>query len=906
MQRTRNMQAVGYTRKILPTQTIQQQAAITSQMLQPAQIQNSREIVGEPDVTLNGQLSGVKAEDSGTITIVIDKKELCNCSSANEDVQIHITTTPKASQTKRVIQALSEANVSQICSTKCGSCQVCEKDRRMRIQGIFPVEPNPKTFQQPNADAKFSDRFPRLQQNVYGMPLRNFDDVESSKMKTLSLKKNRSFSDFPKMRKMVVPERFDQIQPNIGQVKVQQSPPIHRHNYNQQRNMSPNLRQMPRRFSVDSQPSQPPKQQRSAAFEGIHQRPKSYPVNALGTEWNRQRKMFSSIDQNPVPLKRSLKDLDIKKTIQPQNEMEIGRPRTENDKRPPQQQDIGVIRPAMFSPTNALNEIVAMQNVKPVHVLTQKEKIAELFHGPFVRHPSLLNLQANATRNRFPKGRANVPRISLQNQQLVKRAYSDTVAKSVTQSGLRSPLTTPTRANILSSTHQPAMKHRSPLILPKIQQSKFSGPAMLLKKTSEVRPVVNQHEIKNRQQTPLSQSKERSPAMLTSHQTNYVSPKKQPLGIFGKKQKLVGAQQISLKNRLPEGRSKLPKMLTRERPVGSTSSPSIAPSPKIFTRQQTSNNRPALRQRTTSIMSASGITNLRQTNQPPRVLLKKKNPARTAINPGSQIKRQPSKIRNKSSIPVPRKRVLPQQNVNTRKNYAQKEVQEVISKVPYTATPPQASMIPVRKISPQTTSQQSPYRTNSSRKIPVLPFEHLVYPTQPQSKGVMNPKLHRINLVDAKKQRKFVTMDQRQRRIGVGKTTAEQRPSSLPVIVMNRPNQIQKYVQLPNMLQSVGRPEKSIMNQQRLNQRYGLSNVKDLCIPDLRSQQMPQLLQMNPKVLPRQFSAGLQTVPRMTSPINGQQNLPRDRLTTPSQAIQIAPPRNDQNTHELNEILPKV
>lgn len=196
LNRWRNVESVGLTRKTYP-QKIFVVPKFPRDMVQQHFDQK--------------QISYNKTDGKGTITIVINKSDICNCISSNEDITIHVTTTPEVSS-KRLIESLSEADVAEICSAKCSCCQKCDEFRKSANSKFLHMTPNNPTLLRPDNCAIYN-RIPTRGQNVYSIPSRSSPMINegftSSEMKSLPPKRSRSLDSFPRMRTAV------QMQPNM-------------------------------------------------------------------------------------------------------------------------------------------------------------------------------------------------------------------------------------------------------------------------------------------------------------------------------------------------------------------------------------------------------------------------------------------------------------------------------------------------------------------------------------------------------------------------------------------------------------------------------------------------------------------------------------------------------------------
>lgn len=949
IQKNRNIQGVAFTRKAVsnrpffmpkfPSEIVQQQTLTASQ------IQDNQEIFRYLGLSANGKSSNVNNKSNGKITIVIDKNEICNCSSKDEDIEIHVTATPiSQTQTKGPVDALSKAHIAEVYGRRDGL-------EPSRHHEMFPMRSHPNVLQQTSNIVDLPVGFSRLQP-----------------METSNLKKYRSISDFPAMRKMIVPNNYCQMQPNVEPMKMQDITPIQGRslqniphpNRNQpltpQQSMGPTI-QMRRRFSFHSQHPQTlmsnqinlKKQQTGENTGRIH-------------EFNRQLRKYSSFDETVIPANNNSNKPDARQSKQPKDKMDIGRsgPRIDKKTQKPKQIIVPAIRPATFSATDrtsnntvmsSLREIAEIQKVKQIPASNQKQRAAELFNGPFIRKPNLFNLQETSTKNRFPVRNVVLRMLNFQSQNAfnsVQRLHSDNLIKNISHFGLkhRSPLGTPIRANVIAQNAAIPPKQRSPtsngnslihqkMVNPKHFLVQREPPRIALKQRTELQPALNQirnvqhlansvhRKIVNQKQLlaqgqppPLSQIRNVRPPASLIHQkvvnqkqllaqrqsprfalkkrfelrptmdqkiqrpTNFshfmrrnpATPPQQINNYFLKKQPLqsgvcsqtnpVNPKQLRTKNKYPQRRENRPIMLTNQSVHPSLiqrlyrdiapkmlfrsglRTPFIPPISRNVLGAQTSNNQLSPNERMPLLLPPHQLNcnEICQMKQPPQVFLKKRNIVRPAMN------LDPTKGRPNSFIPVPQMIMLPKRN-NVRQNLAQTEPPRFISNFRNLARP---TMIPVRtnfpehQILPQYVHlKQTPSRTGSLTKVPVVPFNSLNFSTQNKA----NSHLSRNNLLDSTKQK----LVQRPIRSDIPRMQ-----SLLPVAVTNQPNQIGKHIERPKSLQTVQPllPNQTKFNPQSFNlQSKRSSKVNGLRVPGSNLRLQPT--QQSSRMVPMKFQQSL-------------------------------------------------
>ncbi len=694
------------------------------EQLAPTQIQNSQ----GPPMSVNTEPLNENAQKrSGTITIVIDKNEICNCSSPNEDVQIHITTTPETLQRKRLIKALSEAETAEVCSTKCNCCQQCEAMNIPKIQQSIPMTPSPTALQKSGNVMNFSSNLPRRQQSFYGLPLRNFTNMEA-----FNSKRSRSMSDFHVMRKM----SFDQKQQPMMKMQLRpiysgpslskiSRPGSYSHRYppTLQRAMAPHRIQTQRQFSFHGQPKRnlstpkvpAPPAQLQKNCDILHQRPiqqqvKPNPVNVLENErnakkmneLNRPLRKYSSFHDNVLPVHVPMNESDPKQSKQTKDDKYIGRTEPKRDlPRPPRSITERVLPPATFT-------------ARPSAVINNNNIVSAVG-----RKPLSFNVQETTTRNRFPAGRGYAPRINAN-----QRPSPNYVSKNIVQP----------RSSIFRKPTIQSQQRTVPAISPgKISQQMVNKKQFLVQR--KPLPMVHKKRV------------ELQPSFNRKHQIKIFQP------------------------------------------------------PKTFLQRKSINQRPPPQTRP---MQVTRMYNLGRAKWPPQFILKKKGTLRPAVNPQRQKNRQPLQRQRRAFINIP------QRNVRSKQNSPNNERPTVSPTSRNIKTPSQASMIPLRIANQvqQTTPRNnlSQGNTPSFRKISVVSLDRWINSTQ--QKKIPQPIRNNQPPNSIK-----VSQSQHQpsnvRRINEGRFQ-----SSLPVNVMKKPNQIEKYAQAPRSVQNVGRP--SSTNTQRM------------------------------------------------------------------------------------------
>ncbi|KAG4074390.1 hypothetical protein HA402_000369 [Bradysia odoriphaga] len=709
-QKSRSIQGVGYIRNALPKypRVIAQQPLSMNEQMAPDYIQHKRGIASDNlGMPLNRQhVNENPLSTSGKITIVLDKNEICGCSTPNENVQIFVTTSPETTQTKRQ---------AEVCPTKCNCCPQCHEVKNFGTRNMVAQRSIAAPFQRPSSVSNFSNQFPKSHESGNGLalarfvpnPLARFNILDERR--SLNPKKSRSMSDFPVMRKLIVPS--NETQPQARQ--LYRPPTSRRHslsganNFSRfnnshppsfQRPVGPNPIQMQRSYSFYSQRYQhgTPKSnhipiQQTKGTDIAFPRPnvdvRIFTADLLKKDEHTKRmdvlkklaRKYSSFHHQGIPLVRPenvpLHPPDAKQYKQPRDKVEIGSGGPNDEQPVPKTQIIveRVIRPATFSSvgrgniTSALNQIAAGQNTRslPGPITVKSSNV------PFISKPSLVNLrQGVTTKNRFPAERVSAPRtFTVKNQNRFDGARrADNVSKVISRFGFRQRVTSPgtspmdnaNQANVLSKNKfslQPLSfppKQRSTEWINLKQLSLGRQPQLVVPKNrSEMRPPFNQnYQIRNLQpqnvpyqQKSNSQIHRRQLAPMT---TNRMDHMKQP--------------------------------------------------PKFLLRQPAS-------------MRAYHMNRMGQTKQPPIFLMKKRLPVMATRG---RKNRQPHRRRRLTFIPTLQKRSL--QTPNSKQYRPQQERAESVTNFWSRTRPSNTSMIPVRSI-------VSPQNAASLRRMPIQPFK---------------------------------------------------------------------------------------------------------------------------------------------------------------------------------------
>lgn len=782
------------------------------------------------------------APKSGTITIVIDKDDILKNSSPNEDVQIHVTTTPDsgAAKSKQLMKALAEAEISEVCSTKCNCCPQCEAMKRSKAPNIVAIRPNLPPFSLPSNAANVLNNFPG--------PFRNFTEFSDSRpMEPLNVKRSRSMSDFAMNRKPV------QMQPPVLQfpgkmraMPVRQtssqsrlhmnmhSPPVidarmYRNAPAFQQTAGPNI-QMRRRLSFHSQPEQQPiplgfplpKPKQEPAHDDNVLRPdlqtKPKLVNVLANAADKKRtdeffkliRKYSSFSHNVVHDNLPSNQPGVKQRKEQPEEGRKG-PESRVDK-PEIHKSKGIVervlRPASFSADNgnrnAIGDIGYTRKMRLHGAVNQPHRT---FPPPFARKPSIVNLEGRSTKNRFLAERVGAPRLLM-----VPRENVTPVQRGRTNNTI--PLRSPANVSLRSNSNPPPSMNRRQRNVSSASQAMMAVPSGIRAQRSSAIQSQNRYDrtrtgnvLSFRSSMPPPHPvalKQRSTTILPGH-----VPVPRNIQQNSEATKLPG---------IPKRTTNIPQRARTDnsiplRPSGPRSSISLRsnsmPPPSVLQRQRSGPSTVTMTQnvRRNDPSQASLLRNISGSEskfghknfQPPRISLRPKSNARPAPPqrrpspaqpkpPQFLLKKKrlvrPSMQREMKRQPLQRQRnsliPIPQRNAATKRNAPPKEK----------ATRPitQASMIPVRR----NNSQQQPLpprEFSRPQKIPIVPYDQLI----------QRPGAPQIQLQSS------IGLNEKGKRIQVQRMNEGQLQSSLPASVTNQPNQLGKGIEIPKQLQIVER-----------------------------------------------------------------------------------------------------
>ncbi|XP_037037297.1 uncharacterized protein LOC119074999 [Bradysia coprophila] len=761
-QKSRSIQGVGYIRKALPKypREMAQQPLSMNEQMAPSYIQHKGVIASDNLGTpLNGQyVNENPLSISGKITIVLDKNEICGCSAPNENVQIFVTTSPETTQTIR------QADISKICEAKCNCCPQCQEVKNFGTRNMVAQRSIVAPFQQPSSVSNFSNQYPKSHQSVNGSalpryvpnPYARFNILDERR--SLNLKKSHSMSDFPAMRKLIVPS--NETQPQARQLH---RPPASRtHSLSGANNFGRFNNSHPPSFQrlVGPNPIQMQRIQQTNETDIVFPRPNEhmrshradFPKKDQHTkrmdELKKLARKYSSFHHQDIPSVQPenvpMNPPDAKQNKQPRDKVEIGSGGPKTEKPVPKSRFIveRVIRPASFSSVgrvisngtgniaSALNQIAIGQKIKSLHGPTT----AKSSSGALISKPNLVNLrQEIVTKNRFPAEREGAPRmLTFKNQNKFDGARrSDNVSKIVGRFGLRQRVISPGTGPMIHDTQAKNKFPLQPLSIPPKQRSTES---------------INLKQFSVRRQPQLVVQKNRS-KMRPSFNLNYQIRKQHPQN--------VSHQQKS--NRKIHRRQLAPMRTNHMSRMGQTKQP-----PKFILRRS-------------APMSANHMNRMGQRKQPPVFRMRKCLPVMAARG---RKNRQPDR---RTFIPTLQKGSL-QTNVNSKQNRPKKGDAKSVTNFWSTTRPSYTSMIPVRsRISPE------------------------------------NAAFNAISNTEVKRQRKPVE-PQRPRYNPARRVKRDELQKSLPVDVAKKTNQIETNVDKPRSVETAVQPYQRRMNPLRLQQ----------------------------------------------------------------------------------------
>lgn len=612
------------------------------------------------------------------------------------------------------------------------------------------------------------------------------------------------------MRKLVLPAGFDQMQPNIGRISIEQrpqNPPLHRGRSEGRLVPSVNLNNNPKQLGTPPMQPNVERRRRYSSFHMQSSQNKSLPPLQSA---NMQQSHFSQNMQpkhnendgnrtksdQSVPIHRQHLEKPINRVLKPAS-LDISNNRFwSNIKR-----DISA--PKMSAP----NTITTKQNKMPIPPRNHNPSLVKPLSRDSNPWPNfvqfgirteLSNQLQNRSKNKFPGISQLTPRtLILPNQNvsnLVPRQRENKAMNRISSSGPPRPM----RENGFpenSLARQVHLRQGSATQIAagptfaaanqmKGMPQRMTGqkqilnqrhpPQVPLNKSVQIPAIKAFPQMNNRQQTnnrfQSRQPNHQSPPLLISHQrgpmlTYMLNSVPVPQTNFNRQQPSHSAN----KGRQP------PQFLLKK---GSVFRPAINPFPQMRNRQQQ------------NFCSPNDYSRQR----PPLIASKQRSPNLPSYR--------------SSLIPVPQKKRFDQRNsVSAKQNFPQKQQLQLLPSPRNTSSLrrlPRNSLIPVRKNLPKNLPKQKIFlqkhfplrqpRTTLRRKGPAAPYRTLVNSMQRQN---IRPQLTRNKLVGLTR-RKVNMSYQGLKQNEIRRMNQEELQSLFPVNVMNQPRQSGKYVKSPN------------------------------------------------------------------------------------------------------------
>lgn len=791
---TRSVEGINVPRKSLPGKSLvtPQFPPELVQRMPPSQVQHNftnQNLIGNREtlVKFAVPMNNSARNDNGSITIVIDKSEICNC-TPNDDVTIHVTTTPKITP-KRQIKTLSEADLTNDCNANCSSCQRCTEFKKSANLRVFPIDPNLNLFRPSNNNLKEFNRLPRQQQSLPRIPLTNLPTISEgftfSKNNSLSAKRNRSMDDFRTMRKMITPSGFE---PKIGQLPMKASDDrqVGPQDYKESRlfplvSLNNNQNQVLLRRTTEPDLGQT-KINRSFQIPFLRnnvvprQIPQQQPIAMRKENFVQREKQFTRPrQQNTVPLP-TRSNLNGKESIPTVN----GGGKNKINELPPQQGQQSqipvnrVLRPPTLNLNNRFwskRDVVSAPNITTAPVRNQKQTFGNLLRKrstppPNIfevgRQPKFNTLIQAQHKNRFPeKRRSNSRGISLFNEVNLRPLIAQRPVMNFMSAKNYVPKTSV--PNQLKNVRHNA--DQEPLFVRR-------QPSQSMPKKTNLLGLKSNTQIRNSQQLQVFALKKRTPVF-------------QP-------------QQMN-KNPMNVVKNQPPRLVLKKRSVPR---PAFNSYPQMKSRQQH------------NFRFQKNFT----PQQTPHFASRQRSPTMPTYR--------------KSLILVPQNKDISKRNLFAKPNFPQKQPFSRFTNIMLPARN-RNSLIPVRKNDSKNLLQKNIVtqpRTNLRRKNPVVPFG--IHSTQ--RKKSSQDKLA------APRQSKHTMLDSRGKRNEIQKTNQYKLQSSLPMNVMN-PNQSVKDAVIPQSTQSVPISKTNVQFQNMPQ----LRSMSQMLLPPMKNFLTPPTLQKN-------------------------------------------------------------
>lgn len=749
---------------------------------------------------------------SGKITIVLDTKEICACSNPKENIEIYVTTRPETMPTMRPVEADASSGM------KCNCCQQCQLIRNPGIQSMCSESPiETPSNNMINSTNQFPIRhqsvsgsaFPKPEQSVYGLSEQRFSVLDDGR--PFNQTKSRSISDYPAMRNLILPNAVNQTQ---LQARQMHSPPINRthslsrlnpsgrfnnnHPSTFQRTMGPNIVQMRRSFSFHSHhgqnsqhgapkidslhqhgqtnhhgaPTVDPLRVQQTLRSGIvppipHHHTKSLPADIFKTDQHRRTmnalrkpdKKYSSFPPRTasvIPENIPVNKPDANRSNQPRDKVEIGRSRPKVNQPVPNRIVERVITPATFSPVGHVIRNYAGGIASTLNQIAVNQRTKSL-PGPITARAPLTNTSKsfNLHQQSISKNRLPAARVSAPRALIIQNQNrSDGARQADNVSRIISRFGL--RQTPTASATGPTGNARQANILStnRLSSQQFSLPP----KQMSTESMLQRGDLINRSRQPqLMMPKNRS-EMRQSFNHNHQIKERLPRNVSYRQQSNSDRGRSA-----PMGAYQINHMIKTKQPPLVLLKRPVPMRENHMNIMDQSKQPPQFLLKRPAPMRANRTNIMDQPNQPPSFLLKKRSPS-------IQRNRQPLQTHRRSFIPVLQRgsQYLPQkERTPSIPNYRNR-------------AKPSHTMIPVR-------SRISQPKTPSFRIMPIQPF-------------------------------KAIKKQQRPRQNAGRRVKRDQLQSSLPAVVSNGTNQIEK----PKPVKVVGRP---IPYQRRINH--------------LRFQQMP-------------------------------------------------------------------